>query len=118
MAEKSQFNINGNLWIEKGEDLFVGPAQIRLMQQVIADGSIHAAAQNLHNSYQHAWQLVDKMNRLSPIPLVTRYKGGSDGGGCLISNFGKQLFQQYEEKGKRLEKFLEEINYDFDLCRF
>ncbi len=118
MAENSQFNINGNLWISKGDDLFVGPNQIRLIQQVTADGSIHAAAQNLHISYQNAWQMIDKMNRISPIPLVTRYKGGVDGGGCIISNFGKQLFQQYEEKEKQLQKFLKEINHDFDLCRF
>ena len=59
-------------------ELFLGGTQIRLLKQVGVDGSIHAAAKNLKMSYQHAWHILDKMNLLSPIPIVLRQKGGKD----------------------------------------
>jgi molybdate transport system regulatory protein len=118
MVQHSQFSINGSLWISKGNELFIGPAQFRLIKQVINDGSILAASQNLHISYQQAWNIVDKMNRLSPLPLVTRYKGGNDGGGCRIDNFGMKVFHQFEENEERLNKLIDEINLNFNLCSF
>jgi N-terminal domain of molybdenum-binding protein len=103
--------------IREGE-LFLGQNQIRLLRQVLTDGSIHAAAMNLRMSYQHAWHLLDKLNRLSPIPVLVRKKGGRDGGGCSISPYGIKLIEMYAKKESELLIFLEQSSSDFDGCFF
>jgi len=97
-------------------ELFLGNNQIRLLKQVQVDGSIHAAAKNLKMSYQHAWHLLDKLNRLSPIPIVVRHKGGKDGGGCSISPYGLKLIQLYVKKESELIQFLESGKAEFENC--
>lgn len=99
-------------------EVFIGPNQIRLLKQVLADGSIHAAAKNLKMSYQHAWHLLDKLNRLSPVPVVVRQKGGKDGGGCNISPYGMKLLRLYEKKASEVLQFLEQNSSEFDSCFF
>jgi len=41
-------------------------------------------------SYKHAWDLVQSMNRLSPVPLVVTATGGKDGGGAQLSEAGRK----------------------------
>ncbi len=118
MNNRSQFNIEGNIRIMKGDELFIGPKQYQLFKQIIKDGSLNAASQNLKISYQHAWNLLNKMNHISPLPLIISYKGGNDGGGCRVTNFGLQVIQLIEEKESQMNKFLNNINQDFNLCSF
>jgi len=110
--------MDASLTINREGELFLGYSQIRLLKQVLVDGSIHAAAMNLKMSYQHAWHLLDKLNRLSPIPVVVRQKGGKDGGGCSISPYGIKLIQMYVKKESELLQFLEQSSSEFDGCFF
>lgn len=112
------FSMDASLTINREGELFLGYSQIRLLKQVLVDGSIHAAAMNLKMSYQHAWHLLDKLNRLSPIPVVVRQKGGKDGGGCSISPYGIKLIQMYVKKESELLQFLEQSSSEFDGCFF
>jgi len=112
------FNMAAELSFYRNDELFLGNNQIRLMKQVVVDGSIHAAAKNLKMSYQHAWHLLDKLNRQSPIPVVIRQKGGRDGGGCKISPYGMKLIRTYEKKVADIIQFLEQSNSDLGSCFF
>jgi len=112
------FSMDISFSINREEELFLGSGQIRLLRQVIADGSIHAAAKNLKMSYQHAWHLLDKLNRLSPVPVIIRQKGGKDGGGCSLSPYGIKLIQMYVKKESELLQFLEQNSSEFDSCFF
>jgi len=108
MSQHHSFYLYGTLTIFREGDVFLGNAQIRLLKQVLKDGSIHAAAKNLKMSYQHAWHLLDKVNQLSPLPILIRQKGGRDGGGCLISSVCKKTHNyhiiNYLVKDERLKK--------------
>lgn len=112
------FNMSAELSFYRNDELFLGFAQIRLMKQVVADGSIHAASKNLKMSYQHAWHILDKLNRLSPVPIVIRQKGGKDGGGCRISSYGMKLIRTYEKKVIDIIQFLDESNSELKSCFF
>jgi len=112
------FSMDVSLAFNREGEVFIGPNQIRLLKQVLADGSIHAAAKNLKMSYQHAWHLLDKLNRLSPVPVVVRQKGGKDGGGCNISPYGMKLLRLYEKKASEVLQFLEQNSSEFDSCFF
>ena len=100
------------------DELFLGNTQIRLLKQVAKDGSINSAAKNLKMSYQHAWHLLDRLNLLSPVPIVIRQKGGKDGGGCRISPYGMKLIRTYEKKVADIIRFLEQSNSELESCFF
>lgn len=116
MNHHSTFNLESSLNICRDGEIFLGPQQIRLLKQVMVDGSIHAASKNLKMSYQHAWHILDKVNALCPLPVIIRQKGGRDGGGCLISPYGKKLISLYENKVDELNEFLS--NSDLSSCFF
>lgn len=110
--------MDANLSFFREGELFLGQLQIRLLKQVSVDGSIHAAAKNLKMSYQHAWHLLDKVNRLSPVPVIIRQKGGKDGGGCTLSPYGIKIIAMYEQKVSDIAHFLEQTKSDFRNCFF
>lgn len=114
----SAFFMDANLSIYRDNEIFLSATQIRLLKQVLMEGSILSAAKKLKMSYQHAWHVLDKLNRLSPVPVVIRQKGGKDGGGCSISPYGQKLIRLYEAKVDELEHFLEQQNSDLESCFF
>ena len=118
MNQYKSFYLDGTLSIFRGEEVFLTATHIKILKQVIKDGSIHAAAKNLKMSYQHAWHLLDKVNQLSPLPVLIRQKGGRDGGGCIISNYGLKLIRTFEAKDLALKEFMANNNADFDSCFF
>ena len=115
---QNSFTMAAELTFYKDEEVFLGTVHIRLLKQVVKDGSIHAAAKNLKMSYQHAWHLLDKLNNLSPLPVLIRQKGGRDGGGCIVSNYGLKLITTFDSKQLALQDFLKDNNADFDSCFF
>jgi molybdate transport system regulatory protein len=112
------FNMTADLSFYRENELFLGHTQIRLLKQVAIDGSINCAAKNLKMSYQHAWHMLDRLNQLSPVPIVIRQKGGKDGGGCRISPYGMKLIRTYEKKVADIILFLEQSNSELESCFF
>jgi molybdate transport system regulatory protein len=112
------FNMTADLSFYRENELFLGHTQIRLLKQVAIDGSINCAAKNLKMSYQHAWHMLDRLNQLSPVPIVIRQKGGKDGGGCRISPYGMKLIRTYEKKVADIIRFLEQSNSELESCFF
>lgn len=110
------FSIEGSLVIYCKSEVLIGVSQYRLLNQIIIDGSINASARNLKMSYQHAWHMIDKMNQLSPIPIVIRKKGGKDGGGCTLSQYGHKLLNTYAQNEAELSGFLKQSNMQLNNC--
>ena len=110
------FQFMADISIYRNNELFLGQLQIKLLQQVMIDGSIHSAAKSLKMSYQHVWHILDKVNRLSPIPVIFRQKGGRDGGGCGLSPFGLKLMKFYEERVVEINRYVVEDTRDFKKC--
>ena len=110
--------MTADLSFYRENELFLGQTQIRLLKQVAVDGSINCAAKNLKMSYQHAWHMLDKLNLLSPVPIVIRQKGGKDGGGCRISPYGMKLIRTYEKQVADIIRFLEQSNSELESCFF
>jgi len=57
--------------------------------------------------YQYAWHLLDNVNQLSPLQILIWQKGGREGGGSLISNYGLKFIRTFEDKELALKEFLE-----------
>lgn len=118
MGHYSAFHHKAKLTLFRDEEVFITDLHIKLLKQVEMDGSINIAAKSLKMSYQHVWHLLDKMNKLSPVPLIIRQKGGRDGGGCFLSPFGKKVINYFDEMEKKLADSLEKMNEDIDSCFF
>lgn len=113
---KQLFNIKGAFAIYKYDELFLGNIQYLLLKALISEGSINAAAKKCNISYQQAWSVADRMNRLSPIPILVRQKGGRDGGGCQVGAYGEELIKLYEKKMEEFSHEINRLNQDIENC--
>lgn len=81
-------------------DAVLGPGKAELLERVRDTGSISAAGRQMQMSYKRAWDLIDAMNRIFSEPVVQASKGGSGGGGAVLTSFGTQLLATY----RRIER--------------
>jgi len=72
-----------------------GPGKADLLEGIRDTGSIAAAGRRMRMSYKRAWQLVDELNRLFDKPLVAASKGGSGGGGAMLTRTGEDVLARY-----------------------
>ena len=72
------------------------PQRIALLQHIVEQGSITAAAKSAGISYKAAWDAIDELNNLAQTPLVERNIGGKGGGGALLSVAGERVLRLYQ----------------------
>jgi molybdate transport system regulatory protein len=72
-----------------------GPGKADLLEAIMQQGSISAAAKHMQMSYKRAWDLVTVMNGAFQGPLVATAIGGSHGGGAHLTALGQEVLQQY-----------------------
>lgn len=96
----------GNIWIEGKNGAFIGLGRMRLLEKIKTHGSITVAARSMKMSYRQAWELVDSMNKQSPIPLVETAAGGVGGGGTVVTKEGDRAIKNYKVLLTHFEKFL------------
>ena len=87
-----------------------------MLVYMLEEGSINYAAKRKGMPYQQAGTIVDKLNRMSPVPVVIRQKGGVSGGGCIVSEYGKALIKLFEKKMELFNHNLKELNVDMEKC--
>lgn len=85
----------------KGDSIPVGPGKIALLLAVDECRSISAAAKLQGMSYRRAWLLIDEMNRTLKAPVIATAKGGANGGGSILTDFGQELVDLYTNIDKR-----------------
>jgi molybdate transport system regulatory protein len=81
--------------ITAGDLIAIGPGKIALLEAIERTGSITAAAKSLDMSYRRAWLLLDEVNRSLRLPAVDSAKGGSAGGGSVLTEAGRELVTLY-----------------------
>ncbi len=87
----------------------IGPGKARLLEAMARTGSISAAARELDMSYRRAWLLASSLNQAFKSPLIEASKGGSGGGGALLTPLGYEVLRRY----RRMEyKALRAIDSD------
>ncbi len=99
------FQLSGSFEIHKNGDLFLNEKRVELLRQVGSNGSINAASKAMKMSYQQAWHFIKEMNELSPLPLIVRQRGGSNGGGAELTRYAQKMITMYEQIGTDFEEF-------------
>lgn len=83
------------LQIASGDEYALGPGKADLLDAILREGSISAAARAMGMSYRRAWLLVDEMNRCFRQPLVDTLRGGGRERGARLSDTGRDALAAY-----------------------
>jgi molybdate transport system regulatory protein len=81
--------------IDFAEHSSVGPGKISLLEAIRESGSLSQGARNLGMSYRRAWLLVESLRQSFREPVTVASKGGRDGGGMLVTEFGNALIKSF-----------------------
>jgi molybdate transport system regulatory protein len=92
------------LRIDFPPDSRLGHGKIRLLELIASTGSISAAGRAMDMSYRRAWLLVDALNSMFSRPVVESQRGGKQGGGAALTEFGNELLHTYRHMQEKLEK--------------
>ena len=101
--------------IRKDGNCFLSPAKTGLLYGIKQCGSLSGAAKKMNISYQHAWTMIDEMNRTAPEPLVMKQRGGANGGGAEISGYGLKILKDYALIESQVKKLISQINVEINL---
>jgi molybdate transport system regulatory protein len=89
-------------WVYVDQVKFFGTGRYELLQRIAETGSISQAAKDMGLSYKKAWAMVDAMNTLGKNPYVVTQKGGSKGGGTVVTDTGKKVLEAYKKLTDKL----------------
>jgi molybdate transport system regulatory protein len=113
------FKIANKLEIEKNGICFLNPKCIALLKLIRERGSILSASKEMRMSYQQAWTMISDINYLASLPVVVRQRGGINGGGAVITDYGLKLMERYEILLARFNQCLVDLDDDLQkLCIF
>jgi molybdate transport system regulatory protein len=101
--------VDALLALRRDGKLLLGRERIRLLEAVMAHGSISRAAQEAGLSYKTVWEAVTAINNLLPAPALITRAGGAEGGGAEITPAGRRLiaaFHQLEEHLARISSLI------------
>lgn len=107
--------VEAQISINRDGITFLNPVKIALLKEIVQSGSLSAAAKKLKISYQHAWTMINEMNRTAPEPLVVKQRGGANGGGAEISEYGKRIMKEYQLINDTVSKMVGQINVEINL---
>ncbi len=106
--------IECHISIKKDGICFLGAAKTELLTEIIKNGSLSGAAKKMKISYQHAWNMIDEMNRIAPEPLVIKQRGGVNGGGANISMYGEKLLKEYQQIEDKVKYLVQQMNVEIN----
>jgi molybdate transport system regulatory protein len=106
LNKKSNFTINGSLWIECNGERFFGPGPVELLERINDTGSISQAAKQMHMSYKKAWEIINVVNTHAARLLVVTQVGGNSGGGAIITPEAKEMIAWHRSLRERFKTFL------------
>ncbi|MEP0266619.1 molybdenum transporter [Dokdonia sp.] len=104
----SDYKIRSRIWIEVGDTMLLGEGRVKLLKAIEAHGSLSKAAKSIGMSYKKAWTLVDTVNKSAKEAVVTKTIGGQQGGGTVVTPYGKQLVEAFENINKNCWEFLDQ----------
>lgn len=102
------YKIKSRIWIESDGHVLLGEGRVRLLKAIDETGSLSKAAKLLQLSYKKAWHLLDSMNRSAREPVTINSTGGKDGGGTLLTHYGKRLITIFDDINKNCWAFLDD----------
>ncbi len=95
MADSSQASLKVRLRVMRGEENAFGPGKAQILESLLETGSLNRSASGMKMSYMKALALVRAMNTHFREPLVVLSRGGKQGGGTQVTDFGRKVLAEY-----------------------
>jgi len=111
----AMIEVDCHISIKKDGVVFINPLKTQLLREIKKNGSLSGAAKEMEISYQHVWTMIDEMNRMAPYPLVLKQRGGANGGGTSISDYGERMLREYQIIQNEINKVVAQINVEINL---
>ena len=92
---------------------FFGPGVMQLAERIEQGLSLRQAAQDMGMAYSKAWRIMNDFEAATGFPLVFSRRGGSGGGGSILTQEGKRMLGGYR---KFLKKTTEQCDRLFKEC--
>ena len=73
----------------------LGPGKIELLENIVAKGSLAAAAREMGMSYKRAWELLAATNDIFDEPVAVSHPGRNIEGGTRLTPFGERVIRLY-----------------------
>jgi len=85
----------------------IGEKEAWILEGIQKIGSFMGTAKALGISYAHAWNTINRINKILGDPVIEARKGGeSGGGGAKLTEVGISILQEYKKLEKQLEESL------------
>ncbi len=94
-------------WVEIGGAKHFGPGPAELLELIEETGSISKAAKAMGMSYKKAWDIIERMNSRGQSPYVIRCKGGTEGGGTVLTPRGKKVLEAFNKLNTKIKAVVE-----------
>jgi molybdate transport system regulatory protein len=96
-ATKRAASLSTQIRLRLGSETAIGPGKADVLEHIEQTGSLAEAGRQLGMSYQRVWSLVGVMNRCFVEPLVLTQRGGSAGGGAVLTPTGRRVLALYRD---------------------
>jgi molybdate transport system regulatory protein len=110
-----RIEIQLEIHIRRNGALLFKPATINLLRAIQREGSLSTAARRMHISYQHAWAVIDSANRAASQPMATKQRGGTGGGGTMLTAYGVTVLREYGDIEREVAKFTKRLNAELNM---
>ncbi len=100
-----RYRVKYKVWLEKDDKFLLGEGSAKLLDAIKRYGSLSKAAKYLDISYKKAWGVINEIEALTGERLIISKRGGKNGGGTILTEFGKMLLSEY----KRIEGLFEDV---------
>lgn len=114
VSKYSNIRVNYKIWIsaEDGTNI-LGDDKFMLLATINESGSLRTAAEKLNISYRKAWGDLKKCEELLGFALIEKHRGGSDGGGTILTTEGERFIETYETMQMHFQGAVSDIIRDF-----
>lgn len=95
--------IKTKVWLEVDERFVVGDGGLRLLQGIIAHGSLLSAASEIGWSYRHAWGYLKRAEAALGTALTETRPGKGVSRGMALTHAGRQIVERLTEIRSRID---------------
>jgi len=106
--------ISSSLTFVTSKETVILDKRIKLLEEIKKSGSISKASKAVPLSYKAAWEAVDTMNNLCEKPVVTKVKGGKNGGGTVVTEYGNRLIESFYKLKAYQDEFIKKLSQSID----
>ena len=89
-------NLKVKLYIQNGDEKFMGIGVLWVLQKTRELGSLRAAANDLGISYSKVYRMIVNLEKNLGARVLERRKGGADRSGASLTEFGVRFAEMYD----------------------